>query len=47
MVDVIEEDLRDCPQIFERLVTDAEKPLYDGCTKFTKLLVEVTQFENG
>ena len=23
--------------IFERLVSDAEKPLYKGCTKFTRL----------
>lgn len=23
--------------MFERLVSDAEKPLYDGCTKFTRL----------
>ena len=37
MVNVIEEDLRDCPQMFETLVSDAEKPLYVGCTKFTRL----------
>jgi hypothetical protein len=36
-VNVIEEDLRDCPGMFERLVSDSEKPLYDGCTKFTRL----------
>ena len=34
---VVEEDLRDCPQMFERLKSDAERPLYNGCTKFTRL----------
>ncbi|XP_057443610.1 uncharacterized protein LOC130735722 [Lotus japonicus] len=34
---VVEEDLRDCPEMFERLVSDSEKPLYDGCTKYTRL----------
>ncbi|CAK8566392.1 unnamed protein product [Lathyrus sativus] len=38
-VNVIEEDIRDCPQMFERLVSDAETPLYEGCTKFTRLSV--------
>ncbi|KAI5398041.1 hypothetical protein KIW84_063733 [Lathyrus oleraceus] len=33
----LEGDLKDCPEMFERLVSDAEKPLYDGCTKFTRL----------
>ncbi|KAK7259804.1 hypothetical protein RIF29_25419 [Crotalaria pallida] len=37
MDDVLEEDLRDCPEMFERLMSDAEKPLYDGCTQFNKL----------
>ncbi|GAU42940.1 hypothetical protein TSUD_135320 [Trifolium subterraneum] len=36
-VNVIEEDLRDCLGMFDRLVSDSEKPLYDGCTKFTRL----------
>ncbi|XP_058732771.1 uncharacterized protein LOC131604344 [Vicia villosa] len=36
-VNVIEEDLRDCPQMFEKLVSDAETPLCEGCTKFTRL----------
>ncbi|XP_058733075.1 uncharacterized protein LOC131604664 [Vicia villosa] len=36
-VNLIEEDLRDCPEMFEKLVSDAKKPLYDGCTKFTRL----------
>lgn len=39
MIDVIEEDLRDCPEMFERLKSDADKPLYPGCKKFTKLSV--------
>ena len=34
---VVEEDLRDCPKMFESLLSDAEKPLYNGCTKFTRL----------
>lgn len=37
MLDVVEEDLRDCPEMFERLVSDSEKPLYDGCSKFTRM----------
>ena len=37
MAKAIEEDLRDCRQMFEKLVSDAEKPLYEGSTKFTRL----------
>ena len=37
IAEALEEDLEDCPKMFERLVSDAEKPLYDGCTKFTRL----------
>ena len=37
MANAVEEDLRDCPQMFEKLISDAEKPLYKGCTKFTRL----------
>ena len=33
----LEEDLQDCPKMFERLVSDAKKLLYKGCTKFTRL----------
>lgn len=33
----VEEDLRDCPKMFESLLSDAEKELYNGCTKFTRL----------
>lgn len=34
--DVVEEDLQDCPEMFERLLSDVEKLLYDCCNKFTK-----------
>ena len=37
MANVVEEDLQDCPEKFQRLISDAEQPLYDGCTKFTRL----------
>ena len=37
IAEALEGDLKDCPEMFERLVSDAEKPLYDGCTKFTRL----------
>jgi hypothetical protein len=37
MVDVVEHDFRDCPKMFERIKTDANTPLYEGCTKFIKL----------
>ena len=33
----IQEDLRDCPEMFERLVSYSKIPLYDGCAKFTRL----------
>ncbi|XP_027361374.1 uncharacterized protein LOC113869309 [Abrus precatorius] len=33
----VEEDLRDCPKMFDRLKDDAKTPLYNGCTKFTIL----------
>ena len=39
IAEALEGDLKDCPEMFERLVSDAEKPLYDGCTKFTRLSV--------
>jgi len=29
--------MRDCPQMFDRLTTDAKTPLYNGCTSFTRL----------
>jgi hypothetical protein len=37
MADAVEEELRDCPQMYERMVNDSETPLYDGCIQFTKL----------
>src|ERR1043165_8506954 len=37
IAEALEEDPNDCPKMFERLVSDAEKPLYNGCTKFTRL----------
>src|ERR1051325_3010610 len=37
IAEALEEDLNDCPKMFERLVSDAEKPLYNGCTKFIRL----------
>ncbi|WVY91473.1 hypothetical protein V8G54_036987 [Vigna mungo] len=37
IVNVIEEDMRDCPQMFDRLTIDAKTPLYNGCTSFTRL----------
>jgi hypothetical protein len=37
MLHAVEDNVHDNPEIYEELVVDAEKPLYDGCTKFTKL----------
>src|ERR1051325_5185384 len=37
IAEALEEDLNDCPKMFERLVSDVEKPLCNGCTKFTRL----------
>lgn len=37
MAKAVEDDLRDCPQMFERLKNDAGTPLYNGCSKFTRL----------
>src|ERR1044072_5923977 len=39
MAEAVEEDLRDCPEMFERLKNDAGTPLYEGCSKFTRLSV--------
>ncbi|WVZ00727.1 hypothetical protein V8G54_026796 [Vigna mungo] len=36
-VNVIEEDMQDCPHMFDSLTTDAKTPLYNGCTSFTRL----------
>lgn len=35
----VEENLREFPEKFEKLVNDSETPLYGGCTKFTRLSV--------
>ena len=37
IAEALEEDLQDCPKMFERLVCDAEKPLYKDHIKFTRL----------
>ena len=37
IAEALEEDLQDCPKMFERLVSDAEKLLYKYCPKFTRL----------
>ncbi|XP_057418249.1 uncharacterized protein LOC130712428 [Lotus japonicus] len=37
MAKAVEDDLRDCPQMFERLKNDAGTLLYNGCSKFTRL----------
>ena len=38
MLHVVEDELWDCPALYESLKSDAEKPLYFGCTKYTRLL---------
>ncbi|XP_054797439.1 uncharacterized protein LOC129302523 [Prosopis cineraria] len=37
MARVIEEELKDCPEMLERLKSNAEKPFYSGYTEFTLL----------
>ncbi|XP_074297514.1 uncharacterized protein LOC141628248 [Silene latifolia] len=37
MMDDLEKDFIECPEIFQRLVDDSKKPLYPGCSKFTRL----------
>ena len=37
MVKVAHDDFQADPEIFTKLLNDAEKPLYLGCRKFTKL----------
>ena len=37
MVKAVEEDLHDCPEMFDKLKLDSEEPLYQGCKKFTRL----------
>ena len=45
MVNAVEEDLHDCPEMFEKLKSDSEEPLYKGCTKFTKLSVTLKLYK--
>ncbi|KAL6327729.1 hypothetical protein AAG906_024698 [Vitis piasezkii] len=37
MVEAAQDDCKANPKLFERLLEDAEKPLYPGCKNFTKL----------
>ena len=41
MVEAAQDDYKVNPQLFERLLEDAEKPLYPNCKNFTKLSVLV------
>ena len=44
MVEAAQEDCKDNPKLFERLLEDAERPLYPGCKNFTKLsLISISQ----
>ena len=44
MVQDPENDYRDDPKMFERILEDAKKPLLPGCTNFTKLSALVKLF---
>jgi len=46
IANIIEEDMRDCPQMFDKLTMDAKTPLYNGCTSFTRLSAVLKLF-NG
>ena len=48
MVKVAQDDFHVDPEIFMKLLQDAEKPLYPGCRKLTKLfaLVKIIQSES-
>src|ERR1043165_9765948 len=37
IAEALEEDIQDCPKMFESLVSDADKPLYKDYPKFTRL----------
>ena len=41
MVKVMHDDFQANPYFFQKLLNDAEKPLYPGCRKFTKLFALV------
>ena len=36
MIEIAHEEYSKDPNEFEKLLNDAEKPLYEGCKKFTK-----------
>jgi len=44
MMNDLEDDFVDRPQLFESMMMDAETPLYEGCTSFSKLSFLVTLF---
>ncbi|XP_074305807.1 uncharacterized protein LOC141641029 [Silene latifolia] len=37
MMDDLEKDFIDCPEIFQMLVSDSKKPLFPGCSKYSRL----------
>ncbi|XP_074290317.1 uncharacterized protein LOC141617046 [Silene latifolia] len=37
MMGDLEKDFVDCPKIFQMLISDSKKPLFSGCSKFTRL----------
>ena len=39
MMEGVEDDLGKRPRVFDLLIEAYQKPLYPGCTKFTKLIV--------
>ena len=41
MVQAAHDDCQNDPELFARLLKDAEKPLYPGCRKFTKLFAMI------
>ena len=44
MMNDLEDDFVDRPKLFESMMIDAETPLYEGCTSFSKLSFLVTLF---
>ncbi|XP_056690226.1 uncharacterized protein [Spinacia oleracea] len=37
MINALQESIEDCPEMLENLSIDAKKPLYSGCSKFSRL----------
>ncbi|XP_056688671.1 uncharacterized protein [Spinacia oleracea] len=37
MINALQESIQDCPEMLENLSSDAKKPLYNGCSKFSRL----------